>query len=155
MRVAGLRLARIPFALVVVLVVFAAAAGMAHAEGSAQLYPVNATCAPNSSAGSCRANIEWRTDAYGPASGAQVRRRSYMQVYANAGEVLAMGSSAVGVGSGDILVYNPGVVTDSNAEPLPAMAVTPVGTVGLPNSTGSCAVYAPPLVPLNARTLNL
>jgi uncharacterized repeat protein (TIGR01451 family) len=103
------------------LVAFANGAGMARAEGSAQLYPVNATCAPNSSAGSCRANIEWRTDAYGPASGAQVRRRSYMQVYANAGEVLAMGSSSVGVGNGDILVYNPGVVADPNAEPLPAI----------------------------------
>ncbi len=107
--------------LVAALVVFAVAAGVARAEGSVQLYPVNAPCAPNSAGGSCRANIEWRTDAYGPAPGAQVRRRSYMQVYANAGEVLAMGSSAIGVGSGDILVYNPGVVTDSNAEPLPAL----------------------------------
>ena len=121
MRVAGLCPARMLFVLVLTLAVFAAAAGLARAEGSAQLYPVNATCAPNSASGSCRANIEWRTDAYGPSSGAQVRRRSYMQVYANAGEVLAMGSSAVGVGSGDILVYNPGVVADSNAEPLPAI----------------------------------
>lgn len=119
--VAGLCPARMLFTVVLALVVSAVAAGMARAEGSAQLYPVNATCAPNSAGGSCRANIEWRTDAYGPASGAQVRRRSYMQVYANSGEVLAMGSSAVGVGNGDILVYNPGVVTDSNAEPLPAI----------------------------------
>jgi uncharacterized repeat protein (TIGR01451 family) len=101
--------------------VAAFASGVAHAEGSAQLYPVNATCAPNSAGGSCRANIEWRTDAYGPATGAQVRRRSYMQVYAQAGEVLETGSSAVGVGAGDILIYDPGVVTDSNAEPLPAI----------------------------------
>jgi uncharacterized repeat protein (TIGR01451 family) len=120
-RVAGLCPARMLLAIVLTLIVFAVAAGLARAEGSAQLYPLNATCAPNSASGSCRANIEWRTDAYGPASGAQVRRRSYMQVYAQAGEVLAMGSSAVGVGSGDILVYNPGVVTDSNAEPLPAI----------------------------------
>ncbi len=120
-RVAGLCPARTLIAVVLALAVFAAGAGLARAEGSAQLYPVNATCAANSAGGSCRANIEWRTDAYGPASGAQVRRRSYMQVYASAGEVLAMGSSAVGVGSGDILVYNPGVVTDSNAEPLPAI----------------------------------
>ena len=106
---------------IAVAIVAAFAAGVAHAEGSAQLYPVNATCAPNSSAGSCRANIEWRTDAYGPATGAQVRRRSYMEVYARAGEVLEMGSSGVGVGAGDILIYDPGVVTDSNAEPLPAI----------------------------------
>ena len=32
-----------------------------------------------------------------------------------------MGSSAVGVGSGDILVYDPGVVTDIDAQPLPAV----------------------------------
>ena len=95
--------------------------GIARAEGSAQLYPVNATCAPNSAGGSCRANIEWRTDAYGPATGAQVRRRTFLEVYAQAGEVLEMGSSAVGAGNGDILIYNPGVVTDSNAEPLPAL----------------------------------
>ena len=120
-RVAGLRRARILIALVLTMAVFAVAAGLARAEGSGQLYPANATCAANSAGGSCRANIEWRTDAYGPASGAQVRRRSYMQVYANAGEVLAMGSSAVAVAGGDILVYNPGVVTDSNAEPLPAL----------------------------------
>ncbi len=105
----------------VAIAVSAGTAGIARAEGSAQLYPANTTCAPNSSGGSCRANIEWRTDAYGPASGAQVRRRSYMQVFAQAGEVLALGSSAVGVGAGDILVYDPGVVTDPTANPLPAL----------------------------------
>ena len=113
--------ARLLVLLTLALGVAAVAPGMAQAEGSAQLYPVNATCGPNSAGGSCRANIEWRTDAYGPATGAQVRRRSYMQVYAQAGEVLAMGSSAVGVGNGDILVYNPGVVSNSNAQPLPAI----------------------------------
>jgi uncharacterized repeat protein (TIGR01451 family) len=114
-------LGRLLVTLTAVLCVAAIAAGIARAEGSAQLYPVNAACAPNSAGGSCRANIEWRTDAYGPATGAQVRRRSYMEVYAQAGEVLAMGSSAVGVGNGDILVYNPGVVINANAQPLPAV----------------------------------
>ena len=32
-----------------------------------------------------------------------------------------MGSSAVGVGSGDITVYDPGVITDTDAKPLPAV----------------------------------
>ena len=36
--------------------------------------------------------------------------------------MLEMGSSAVGVGAGDVLVFNPGVVTDTNAEPLPAVS---------------------------------
>ena len=115
------RAVRVLVALIAAMSVAALTAGMAQAEGSAQLYPLNATCRSNSLGGSCRANIEWRTDAYGPATGAQVRRRSYMQVYARAGEVLEMGSSAVGVGAGDVLIYNPGVVTDSNAEPLPTI----------------------------------
>jgi len=119
---AGRRLTRrLLGTLVVTAVVAGAATGQARAEGSAQLYPTNATCAPNSSGGSCRANIEWRTSSYGPATGAQVRRRTYLQLYAAAGEVLVMGSSAVGVGAGDILVYNPGVVTNTDAEPLPTL----------------------------------
>ncbi len=97
------------------------AAGLARAEGSAQLYPADATCQSNVSAGSCRANIEWRTSAYGPATGAQVRRRTLLQVYATAGEVLEMGSSAVGVAAGDIVVFNPGIITDPDAQPLPAV----------------------------------
>jgi hypothetical protein len=48
-----------------------------------------------------------------------VRRRTYLQVYAAAGEQLLMGSSAVAVGAGDIVVYDPGVVTDTDADPLP------------------------------------
>ena len=32
-----------------------------------------------------------------------------------------MGSSAVGVGNGDITVYDPGVITDTDAQPLPAV----------------------------------
>ena len=94
-------------------------AGIARAEGSAQLYPATAACVSNASGGSCRANIEWRTSSYGPATGAQVRRRTYLQVYAAAGEQLLMGSSAVAVGAGDIVVYDPGVVTDTDADPLP------------------------------------
>jgi uncharacterized repeat protein (TIGR01451 family) len=112
---------RLSMALVLVTAVAGAVAGLARAEGSAQLYPVDASCTSNASGGSCRANIEWRTSSYGPATGAQVRRRTYLQVYASAGEVLVMGSSAVGVGAGDILIYNPGVVTDVDAQPLPSV----------------------------------
>ena len=112
---------RLLAALAGAVVVAGVATGLAHAEGSAQLYPADAACVSNASGGSCRANIEWRTSAYGPATGAQVRRRTYLQVYAVAGEVLVMGSSAAGVGTGDILVYNPGVVTDTDAQPLPTV----------------------------------
>ncbi|MBV8985722.1 MAG: carboxypeptidase regulatory-like domain-containing protein, partial [Acidimicrobiia bacterium] len=113
------------------------AASPAAADGSANLYPANATCGPNSTAGSCRANIEWRTSAYGPAGSTQVRRRELIQVYAQAGEVLEMGSSAVGVNSGDVTVWNPGVVTNANAVPLPAVTSGTNGFVCSAQRAGS------------------
>ena len=99
----------------------AAPATAAFAEGSRDLYPTNATCTTNAASGSCRANIEWRTNIYGPPSDTHINRRTLFYVYATAGEVLEMGSSAVGVNNGDILVYNPGVITDDDAKPLPAV----------------------------------
>jgi uncharacterized repeat protein (TIGR01451 family) len=75
----------------------------ARAEGSRTLYPSNAP------AGSSRANLEWRTDTYG----GLVLRRTLLKVYANQGEYILLGSSAVGVGSGNIRVYNPNRVSDS------------------------------------------
>ena len=50
--------------LVLATVVAGSVAGRGRAEGSAQLYPSNASCTSNAAGGSCRANIEWRTDAY-------------------------------------------------------------------------------------------
>jgi len=88
------------------------------------MYPTNATCAPNSAAGSCRANLEWRTNTYGPA-GSSILRRTLYKVYAVAGETIMAGSSAVGVNNGDIIIYNPGRVTGSignEAVPAPAPA---------------------------------
>ena len=114
-----LRRAAIACACAAVVIVYAPQP--AAADGSRTLYPSAATCAPNSSAGSCRANIEWRTSSYGPAGSTQVRRRTILEVFAQTGETLAVGSSAVGVGSGDIIVFDPGVVTDASADPLPAI----------------------------------
>ena len=91
--------------------------GPASAEGSRDFYPDSATCG---SAGSCRANIEWRTNSYGPA-GSTILRRTLFTVFAKQGELLEMGSSAVGVGSGDIVVWNPGQVADDQAASLPAV----------------------------------
>jgi len=96
-------------------------AGSALADGSRTLYPANATCTTNSAGGSCRANIEWRTNAYGPVGGGAILRRTVFSLFVHAGEVIETGSSAVGVGAGDILVFNPGVVTDTTAPTLPTV----------------------------------
>ncbi|MGI0486118.1 DUF11 domain-containing protein [Pantanalinema rosaneae CENA516] len=80
----------------------------AQAEGSRNLYPATAT--------GNRANIEWRAPTVQYAN--FVTRRTLLRVYANAGEVILTGSSAVGVNLGDILIYDPGLVTpDPTAGP--------------------------------------
>lgn len=73
---------------------------VAQAEGSRSLYPAGAT--------GNRTNIEWRDDSL---YGGLLKRRTLLRVYVNAGENILMGSSAVGTGLGDVLVYNPGRVT--------------------------------------------
>ena len=73
----------------------------AYAEGSRSMYPSTAP------AGSSRANLEWRNNNYG----GLVQRRTLLKVYANAGENILFGSSAVGVGKGDILIFKPNRVT--------------------------------------------
>jgi uncharacterized repeat protein (TIGR01451 family) len=76
----------------------------AVAEGSRNLYP--------SGTSGNRANTEWRDDVYGGI----VKRRTLLKVYAQQGEYLLMGSTAVGVGSGNIWVYNPDRVTGKVGE---------------------------------------
>src|SRR5690242_11022345 len=73
-----------------------------QADGSRNLWP-------NGAAGS-RANTEWRaaTVTYG---GGLLVRRTLIKAYMQAGEVLLLGSSAIGQGTSDILVWNPGLVT--------------------------------------------
>ena len=48
-------------------------------------------------------------------------RRTILEVFAHSGETVDVGSSAVAVGGGDIIVFDPGVITDTSAEPLPAV----------------------------------
>ncbi|MFW9260673.1 lamin tail domain-containing protein [Nostoc sp. CALU 546] len=85
----------------------------AQAEGSRTLYPSTAP------AGSSRANLEWRTDTYG----GLVLRRTLLKVYANKDEYILLGSSAVGVNSGNVRVYNPGRVSGSiGSETVPGTA---------------------------------
>lgn len=71
----------------------------AQAEGSRTLYPAGTQ--------GNRANIEWRTNQYGDL----VLRRTLLKVYAKKDEYILLGSSAVAVASGDILVFSPGRVT--------------------------------------------
>jgi uncharacterized repeat protein (TIGR01451 family) len=86
-------------ALVLAFGVVACTAQPALAAGSRDLWP--------SGAGGSRANTEWRTNSYG---GGLILRRTLVKAFMNAGEVLLVGSSAIGQGSSDILVWNPGLV---------------------------------------------
>jgi uncharacterized repeat protein (TIGR01451 family) len=89
-----------------------ASASPAMAAGSSNLWP-------NGASGS-RANTEWRTGSYG--NGALIRR-TLIKAYMTAGQVLMLGSTAIGQGSSDILVYNPNLVTGSiGTETIPAVA---------------------------------
>ncbi len=87
-----------PFAITLLLCAFGSCIQPVYAEGSRSLYPVGST--------GFRANLEWRNNAYGPAGNASLFRRTLLQVYVNKDEYILLGSSAVGVDSGDILVYN-------------------------------------------------
>lgn len=70
------------------------------ADGSQNLYP--------SGASGSRANTEWRTGTDG--NGAVVRR-TLLHAYATAGEFLLVGSTAMGQGAADILIWDPELVT--------------------------------------------
>ena len=116
-----------------------------QAEGSRTLYP-------NGAIGS-RANTEWATlTTYGPATPNSLRRRTLLKVYANTGENILVGSSAVGVGSGNILIYNPGRVTGRvGNETIPGTADfscstqrTSTGTVGRGQITSRALELAGP-----------
>jgi len=73
----------------------------ALSEGSRNLYP------STTPTGATRANLEWRTDVYG----GLILRRTLLKVYANQGEYILLGSSAEGVNSGNIQIFNPGRVS--------------------------------------------
>ena len=89
------------------------AAPHAQASGSRDLYPASDEGKPQAA----RANLEWRTNRYGNL----LLRRTLLHVYATAGEYILVGSSAVGVSSGDVLIYNPGRVSGTvGAETIPA-----------------------------------
>lgn len=74
----------------------------AQAEGSRELV----------GNGGHRPYTEWRTDSTGG-----IVRRTLLKVYARAGEVVNLGSSAIGVGSGNALLFSPTANVDT-ATPL-------------------------------------
>ena len=103
---------RVLVALAFAVIVAAATAMPVSASGSASLWP--------SGASGARANTEWRTNSYG---GGLITRRTLLKAFMNAGEVLMLGSSAIGQGSSDILVYNPlRVMGPIGTETIPASA---------------------------------
>ena len=76
----------------------------ADAEGSRDLYP------SGYNASGARANLEWTTDGFGGGAN-PLKSRTVIHVYVNAGENILVGSSAVGVGSGDVFIYAPSQVS--------------------------------------------
>jgi hypothetical protein len=90
-------------------------AGQAAAEGSGALYPEGV--------GGYRANLEWRTSSYGQL----LRRRTLLYVYAEQGEYILVGSSAIAVpdepDKGDVRIYLPHALSGPiGQEVLPAQA---------------------------------
>lgn len=129
-------LRRLVLSLLVAVLALGSAAVPAMASGSADLFPrVGASDAACDAAHPCRAALEWRTNAYGPAGDTQIQRRTMFTVFAHAGEQILTGSSSIGTGSADIVVWNPGVVTNTEAATLPAVVD---GTNGF-----SCAAHRP------------
>lgn len=82
----------------------------AQADGSREL---NAN-------GGKRALTEWRTN-----KTAGLYRRTFFRVYARAGESILMGSSAIGVGSGDIVLYRPNQISSSQIAPTTLNSISP------------------------------
>src|SRR5256885_10016827 len=80
------------------MLVFLGGAQVAHAAGSQDLWP--------SGAAGNRANSEWRTNSHG---GGPLIRRTLGKAFVQAGEGPLPGSSAIGQGAGDILVWEPGL----------------------------------------------
>lgn len=83
---------------------------LARAEGSRGL---NAN-------GGKRALTEWRTN-----TTAGLYRRTFFRVYARAGEQILLGSSAVGVSLGDIVLYRPEQISSSQISPAALSAISP------------------------------
>ncbi|HTH11402.1 MAG TPA: hypothetical protein VMA55_17670, partial [Acidovorax sp.] len=114
---------------------------LAWAEGSRTLYPSTyptsgGTCANTFNRG-CRANLDLQP---GNRYVGKIHRRTFLYVYAEAGEYVLLGSSNRTTG-GDILVYNPQDFGTPGDETLPASA------------DFSCASSTPPAGSFGGGTL--
>ena len=97
-----------------------------------------ATCFPAARA-AAGANLEWRTNTYA----GLLLRRTLLKVYVNAGEYICLGSSAVGVGSGDAFIYAPGSVNG------------PVGGESFGSAVFQATTAQPGQGPITSRTQEL
>ncbi|MCJ8282745.1 MAG: hypothetical protein MJK14_23755 [Rivularia sp. ALOHA_DT_140] len=85
----------------------------AYAEGSKDMYP-------NGASGD-RGSITWTNGTWGGTQ--NFNNRTLLRVFAKQGEYILMGSSAVNVSNGNILVYDPGSISgDAAKENLPSTA---------------------------------
>ena len=89
---------------------FHAGVNPARAEGSKELVAF----------GGKRALTEWRVD-----TSAGLYRRTFFRVYANAGENILMGSSAMGLNLGDIALYQESQIPSSQITPAALSAIPP------------------------------
>ncbi len=108
----GKNSARVFFALALVIIGAFSLWGIraASAEGSRNL----------NTGGGKRALTEWRIN-----TTAGLYRRTFFRVYAVAGENILMGSSAMGVGSGDIVLYRENQISSSQIAPAALALITP------------------------------
>jgi len=116
------RLAALLLAIALLLAAFARPMP-ASSEGSVSLFGTNP---PDR----FRANLEWRNSVYGFSADSpefNLRRRTLLKLYANAGEQILVGSSGINAGgapnAGDIRIFVPGAVTGPiGQEIIPALA---------------------------------
>ncbi|MBI5946227.1 MAG: sortase [Chloroflexi bacterium] len=111
--IGGMRSALSIFLFVVLLfnMVFSVNVSPVRAEGSKELV---------ASGLGKRALTEWRTN-----TTAGLYRRTFFRVYAKPGEYILMGSSAMGLNLGDIVLYTEGQVSNSQIAPASLSAITP------------------------------
>ena len=130
------------FVFLLINLLFPANINPAKAEGSKELV----------ASGGKRALTEWRVD-----TTAGLYRRTFFRVYAQAGENILMGSSAMGLGLGDIVLYQEGQIANSQITPAALAAITPtfvcsVGGGGLGVLRGATAAATRSMEVVGATT---
>lgn len=106
---------------VLLVAVSLAVAAVASGEGSGTIYR-------GTDPTRFRSHLEWRTSSYGGGDSPDfvLRRRTLLKLYALQGERILLGSSAIGVGIGDIRVFHPGEVSGTiGQEIIPALSGIP------------------------------